>query len=152
MGFASSNVQKTIEKSQKKGKLQKVTTSQEARSAAQNKELVDTKAADLFSDIVDAYVGKVKTNKWLKIILFAISQLILLAFVVAFIFCLFMVLNSKTDMGEVLSILIPAGATVVTSIVSIIIIIAKYLFPQDEDKNFTDLVKVLYKNNDENDG
>lgn len=148
MAIWSDDVKKSIEKSQKKGRLQKVTTSEEARSAAENQRLVDTKAANLFSNIVDAYVGKVKTNKILKIVLFSVSLLALLAFVVAFIICLFVVVYSESKMGEMLAILIPAGVTVVTSVVSIIVIIAKYLFPQDEDKNFTELVKVLRKDKD----
>lgn len=140
-------VKKDLKKIKEQGQLNKITTPTEARTAAQNRDLLDTKATDLFSNIVDAYVGKVKTNKCLKILLFAISQLILLAFAVSFIVCLFMVFNNTRNMSEVLAILIPAGVTVVASIVSIIVIIAKYLFPQDEDKNFTYLVKVLYKNN-----
>lgn len=149
MGFTSSNIQKTIEKSQKKGKLQKVTTPQEARSAAKNKDLMETKAVDLFSNIVDAYADKIKTNTILKRWLFRFSLLVLAVFAVAFIWCLSVVIQSDRSMADSLAILIPAGVTVVTSIVSIIIIIAKYLFPQDEDKNFADLVQVLYKKSDE---
>ncbi len=149
MALFTVGVQKELQKIRQQGQLNKITTPQEARTAAQNQDLLDTKATDLFSDIVDSYVGKIKTNTVLKIVLFSISLAVLVAFVVAFIVCLFVVIGSNADVGEVLAILIPAGVTVVTSIVSIIIIIAKYLFPQDEDKNFTDLVKVLYKKRSE---
>lgn len=152
MFIFSRDVKKSLEKRYKKGKLRKVTNPQEARSAAQNKELVDTKAADLFSNIVDSYVKKIKTNKILKIVLFSFSLVVLLAFAVAFIVCLFIVVRSKTEIGESLAILIPVGTTAVTSVVSIIVIIAKYLFPQDEDNNFTNLIKVLYEHHNKNDG
>ncbi len=145
-------LQRKISKIQKKGELYKVTNAEEARSASENKRLIESKAADLFVDVVDAYVGKITTNKVLKVVLFTVSLFALVSFVVAFIICLFLVINSNATMSETLAILIPAGATVVTSIVSIIIIIAKYLFPRDEDKNFTDLVKVLIKSIGINEG
>ncbi len=150
MALYDSGVQKDLRKIRRQGQLNRISTQIEARTAAQNRDLRDTKATNLFSDIVDAYVSKVKTNNGLKITLFIVSLVILIAFATAFIICLFSVINNKADLGEILSILIPAGAAVVTSIISIIIIIAKYLFPQDEDKNFTDLVKVLHKKNKEN--
>ena len=147
MAFFTSGIQKDLQKILQQGQLSKITNPNEARTAAQNRDLLNTKATNLFSDIVDSYVSKIKTNTILKILLFSISLAVLLAFVVSFIVCLFLVIRSDAKVENVLAILIPAGATVVTSIVSIIIIIAKYLFPQDEDKNFTDLVKVLYKEN-----
>ena len=152
MANFSRDLKKSLDKSRKKGKIKKVTNSQEARSAAENDNIVKTKAADLFSNIVDAYTRKIQTNKVLKIILFGASIAVLIAFVVAFIICLFVVIDSEVEIAELLAILIPAGVSVVTSVISIIVIIAKYLFPQKEDENFTELVKVLYKASKENDG
>ena len=120
-----------------------ITTVEQARSASENSRIRDTKATGLFIDTVDAYVKKLKTNKRLKIALFIISMVILVGFVAAFIACVFFVINTQTKAENILAVLIPAGVTIISSVVSIILVIAKYLFPQDEDKQFTELVKVL---------
>ena len=128
-----------------KGKLKKVKSAEEARSASENKKIRDTNATNLFSQLTGEYRKKIVTNKILKIILFCASMLILVAFVVSFIICLFVVINLNKDVSTILSILVPAGLSITTSIISIIMVIAKYLFPQDEDKYFAELLKVLDK-------
>lgn len=115
----------------------------QARSASENSRIRDTQATDLFTDAVDAYIKKLKTNKVLKIILFFISMAILIGFVVSFICCIFFVIRTQTKSENILAVLIPAGVTIISSVISIILVIAKYLFPQDEDKQFTHLVEVL---------
>lgn len=132
----------SLYKEVKKGNVKKIKTANEARTASQNANLRDTNTTDLLIDIIRAYKSKILINKIMKIILFSISLLVLAVLILAFLHCLNIAIG-KDDIATILAILIPAGVTIITSVISIIMIIAKYLFPQDEDKNFANLIKVL---------
>ena len=132
----------SLYKEVQKGNVKKVKTASEVRTASQNANLRDTNTTNLLIDIIRGYKSKMKINKIMKIILFSVSLLILVALILAFLYCL-KIATKKDDIATILAILIPAGVTIITSVISIIMIIAKYLFPQDEDKNFANLIKVL---------
>ena len=121
-----------------------VKTSKEARNALVNSKIRDTKATDLFSSVCDAYISKLKENKDLKKALFIFSLIILSLFVLAFIACVILIcVIPQAKMENIFAILIPAAVSVTTSVISIILVIAKYLFPQKEDENFALLVAEL---------
>ena len=86
----------------RKGDLIQITEAQEVRSASDNADIRDTNATDLFTKIVESYKNKISVNKGLKIVLFVVSLIILLALVFAFCGCLYLVINKQNDISTIL--------------------------------------------------
>lgn len=99
----------------------------------------------LLDDYIDNRNDRVKENKLCKRVIFwvFISIFVLLTVAVIYIF-------TKTDINEsnisVITSLVTVAATYLTSILSIINIISKYLFPIDEEKDTIEMIKTVIGN------
>ena len=109
----------------------------------------DIKVTELLGLYVEQYKYKNKSNKWYKGILFICSNGILITFTVVFIKLIFSfdIGNAENEIGygqiaEVISVCI----TFLTLIVSILKIIAKYGFPENEDAYVTQIVQLIQEN------
>lgn len=113
--------------------------------------LRDKKVTDLLELYVSGYRYKNKSNKWYKGILLGVSCIILLAFSVVFILIINKMdfsrnITSVTSMIEVISVCI----TFLSLIVGILTIIAKYVFPENEEEYITRIVEIIQNNDLEN--
>lgn len=113
--------------------------------------LRDKKVTELLGLYVSEYKYKNESNKWYKGILLGCSCLILLAFSVVFIMLILKMdftdnSISITSMVEVISVCI----TFLSLIVGILTIIAKYVFPENEEEYITRIVEIIQNNDLEN--
>lgn len=113
--------------------------------------LRDKKVTELLESYVDEYKYKNKSNRWYKGILVGFSLSILLAFSVVFIILIcrlnsFSVKGSSAQLAEIISVCV----TFLALIVGILNIIAKYVFPENEEEYITRIVEIIQKNDLEN--
>lgn len=111
----------------------------------------DKKITELLNQYVDAYCYKNKSNKWYKRILVGMCIVIVFAFSVIFAILLFQINGSNNDMPlEGMIKLITVCITFLALIVSILKIIAKYVFPENDEEYITRIVEIIQNNDLEN--
>ncbi len=113
--------------------------------------LRDKKITELLEQYVSAYTYKNSSNKLYKIILFLVCISILTTFSVAFVIFVSK-LKYQTDavaVGNIVQI-ISVCITFLALIISVLQIITKYVFPENEDEYITRIVEIIQNNDLEN--
>lgn len=110
----------------------------------------DRRVTELFTAYVEFYQGKAKAGRGYKLSIFIICIIILLAV----IGCLaavtwFLINNSEKNPGEIAAI-ISAYITLAVSIVGVFKLVVEYVFPKDDEKYITEIVKAIQQNDLEN--
>lgn len=107
----------------------------------------DEKITNLLGKYVDSYESKVRFQRVFRIILCFVSLGIIVVFAYNMIDVLKSVQNLRDNVtsNTVVSI-ITASVTFLVSIISILQIIAKYCFPQDDEQYITEIVKTIQEN------
>lgn len=111
----------------------------------------DKKVTELLEQYVEGYKYKNKSNKWYKGILFGCSCLILLVFSGVFIYLILNIDFAPESVSSVIVIeVITVCITFLSLIVGILTIIAKYVFPENEEEYITRIVEIIQNNDLEN--
>lgn len=111
----------------------------------------DGTTAEIYSAYHESFVDHNKFKNHYKRILFWSCMAIMIALTVAIIVCICKVLSSENiSTANILAYLIPSCVTYLTSILGIINIIAKHLFPTDEMEHINDMVKAIMASDSEN--
>lgn len=107
----------------------------------------DMQVTKLLETYVKEYQYKHKSNKIYKMVLFGANIFILLGFSIAFIIALFVLLGSdKTQTVEYIVELISVCVTFIALIVGILKIVARYVFPKNEEEYITKIVRIIQNN------
>ena len=111
----------------------------------------DKKVTELLEQYVEGYKYKNKSNKWYKGILFGFSCLILFVFSVVFIFLILNIDFAPESVSSAIVVeVITVCITFLSLIVGILTIIAKYVFPENEEEYITRIVEIIQNNDLEN--
>ena len=107
------------------------------------------KYSDLLQQFLDDYKARKRINKHYKSIFFHVFMTaFVLILIVTVAYIVFATLNiSKTNISMIAG-LVTAAATLITSILTIPQIIAKYLFSIEEDKFMSDIIKSMLTQDD----
>lgn len=114
----------------------------EYQTEAQDKR--DHQVTDLLTEYVMDY-KKSNTNKaGMKIALFVICAALIIGFsaVLIWVINIALVKDTVVAMGTLITVVL----TYLTSLITILTIITKHLFPSEQDRNITEIVKVIQKN------
>ena len=113
----------------------------------QQQQLRDEQVTELLEQYVYEYKYKTKSNKWYKGILFGCCIGILIAFCIIFGVLIFRFdINNEKQSLETTIQLISVCVTFLTLIISILKIIAKYVFHKKEDEYITRIVEIIQSN------
>ena len=85
-----------------------------------------------------------KRWKSIFVIFFCVLSIVIISG--AIIVCCYALKNLRAQSTEFLTCIITAAVSCFASIVSILLIIVKYIFPPDEETNFNDLVSIIVEN------
>ena len=112
----------------------------------------DEHITKLLKCYVDSYENKTNSNKIYKCVLFWVCMAILALFSIFFICTLGYILCDKKDeiIFNYLSTILPICITYLTLVISILKIIVKYIFPENEEEYITGIVEIIEKNDLEN--
>ncbi len=107
----------------------------------------DKYISKLLKHYVTSYRFKVKSNKWYKGILFGFSLFLLLVFSFAFAVLLYVNFTDEVNKStELISICV----TFLSLIISVLLVITKYVFPPEEEQYITKIVEIIQNNDLEN--
>ena len=102
--------------------------------------------SDLLSEYIDVYNSKTSWNKWYKFFFFLITMLIFIAIITCSIIAVIIVASKDNSNNTDIAVVFSCLAGVVSSIIILPRIIAKHLFPTNEDENMIGMVKNMQKN------
>ena len=108
----------------------------------------DAAYTELLSDYIKSYNSKRKWNTWFKLAFFIVSMAVFIVIIGGSIAALIIAsLNvADAEVWSVIAISISGVAATISSIIVLPKIIAKHLFPLDEDKNMIGMVKNMQSN------
>lgn len=111
----------------------------------------DDTTAQIYKAYNQSFIDHNKFKNRYKRILFWSCMAIMIALTVAIIVCISKVFSSENiSTANILAYLIPSCVTYLTSILGIINIIARHLFPTDEMEHINDMVKAIMASDSEN--
>lgn len=111
----------------------------------------DKEVTKLLKYYTSEYKLKTKMNKWFKILLFALSCIILCVFSCIFVYLLmnmYKIDNKNTIAGIVQTVSV--CVTFLTMVVGILKIITKYVFSDKDEEYITKIVEIIQNNDLEN--
>lgn len=107
----------------------------------------DEQITRLLTEYVDEYANKNKSRKFFKNILFYGSIGTIVVFIGCFIYWINKAMGKSSEVSvESLVQIISVCVTFLTLIISIMKIITKYVFPQNEEEYITRIVEIIQKN------
>lgn len=110
----------------------------------------DGKITELLSKFVENYSNKVTQNKNFKEELFDFCKWLVGAFAVAICVIIFITTASgNMNTGQIVA-MISASASLIAVPIGIFKIVVSYIFPKEEEKYITEIVKLIQKNDLEN--
>lgn len=117
---------------------------QEKKFSANNRESRDDVTTELYNKYRDRFQEHNDFKKGYKVKLYSLCKNILTALSIGIIACILaVIIKDDLKLGEIIAIIIPSCVTYVSSIISILTIIAKHLFPLDEEQYVNDIVKTI---------
>lgn len=124
-----------------------ITTDFNDRYATTEQKERDKKITILLESYINAYKSKIKVQKFLRFILFIVCISIIVGFAWVFISKIKNIdfITSSIEVSNLVS-LISICATFIASVVGILHTIAKYCFPENDEKYITDIVKAVQEN------
>lgn len=106
----------------------------------------DEQITRLLTEYVDAYHEKAKTNQSFKGILFTVSIILFSCLVsICILYILITMVRDRASVTDAVS-LVAVCVTMIGSIAFLLEIIAKHIFPENEEKNITEIVKAIQNN------
>lgn len=99
------------------------------------------KITDTLKSLTDQQIYRYTFRRVMQIIISAFFMSLVVALTIALIICIRYVLKSDNlDYIKEVSVLVGSSITYLTSVITIVAVIVKYTFPENEDKLLTDLI------------
>ena len=106
----------------------------------------DKDITELFDEYKKYYKDKTRHNKGYRIAIFVVTMAILLAYAIIFFVMLPTVLSNDCANISEIAPLITASVTFIALVIGILKIITTYVFPKDDEKYISEIVKLIQSN------
>lgn len=99
------------------------------------------KVTAALKSLTDQQIYRYQFRSVMQIIISAFFMALVVALTIALIICIdFVVKSDNLDYIKAISVLVGSSITYLTSVITIVTVIVKYSFPENEDKLLTDLI------------